>query len=187
MGAIDGHNFRRQSGKSTGSFEKICVTRNTKDRVFITIVSWILINIYLLRKYFMWGKEAKKKPGELQEQVAMALINNNLLAETQEDSPCAEDELPLNDMDDCKQHPEYKQRLCRACFNRRTVYYCVKCSDPARKKLRKEKGPKGSRKYTEVGYMHFCRHGGCFLRHKCGHVRKRRTKEEMESSTAFRI
>ena len=65
MGAIDGHNSRRQSGKGLSSLEKCCVTRNAKDRIFISIVSWILINIYLLQKFFLWGGEAKKTPSKL--------------------------------------------------------------------------------------------------------------------------
>jgi hypothetical protein len=48
MGATDGHNYRRQSSKSTLPLEKVCVTRNTKDRMFTSVVSWVLINIYLL-------------------------------------------------------------------------------------------------------------------------------------------
>ena len=80
MGAVDGHDCRRQSGKGTASLEKVCVTRDTKDRIFISIVSWVLINIFLLQKFFLWGGKAKKSPGELQEQIAMALINNQLYA-----------------------------------------------------------------------------------------------------------
>ena len=57
MGAIDAHNYRRQSGKSVGAMEKICVTRKSKDRIFMSVVSWILININLLQKYFLWGGE----------------------------------------------------------------------------------------------------------------------------------
>ena len=95
MGAIDGHNYRRQSSKSTLALEKVCVTRNTKDRIFISIVSWVLINIYLLQKFFLWGGEAKKTPSELQEQIAMALINNKLLEEADQDAdPDNENDLP---------------------------------------------------------------------------------------------
>ena len=86
MGAIDGHNYRRQSSKSTVALEKICVTRNTKDRIFISIVSWVLINIYLLQKFFLWGGGAKKTPSELQEQIAMAMMRNKLLEEADQDA-----------------------------------------------------------------------------------------------------
>ena len=34
MGAIDGYNYRRQSGKSCGAMEKLCDTRNT-DRMVV--------------------------------------------------------------------------------------------------------------------------------------------------------
>ena len=66
MGAIDGHNNRRQSGRGTAPLEKMCVTRNTKDRIFISIVSWVLINIYLIQKHFLWGGADKKSSAELQ-------------------------------------------------------------------------------------------------------------------------
>ena len=49
MGAVDGHNFRRQSGRGTASLEKVCVTRSSKDRIFINIVGWVLINMYLAK------------------------------------------------------------------------------------------------------------------------------------------
>ena len=187
MGAIDGHNYRRQSSKSTLALEKVCVTRNTKDRIFISIVSWVLINIYLLQKFFLWGGEAKKTPSELQEQIAMALINNKLLEEADQDAdPDNENDLPdfYNDPEDCKKHPDYKTNLCRVCYKHNTVYICDKCSVPTEKKLRKEKGKQGRAKYTQGGFMHFCRHGGCFEKHNCGHVPKRRSKEQMQKDRA---
>ena len=188
MGAIDGHNYRRQSGKSVGSLEKLCVTRNTKDRIFISIVSWVLINIYLLQKFFLWGGKAKKSPGELQEQIAMALINNQLYAESRRDDVDPEDEsAELNDPNGCKKHPDYKQNTCRLCFKHKTVYYCANCSNPKAPKLRKEKGPKGGAKHTATGYLHFCLHGGCYSKHKCGQVPKRRTKAQMNAGTPFSI
>ena len=51
-------------------------------------------------------------------------------------------------------------------------------------KKRKEKGPKGGDKHTTAGYMHFCNHGGCYAKHKCGHVKARRTKKEMAAAKA---
>ena len=60
MGAVDAHNFRRQSGRSTASLEKVCVTRNGKDRVFINIVGWILVNVYLAKKHCMWRPRTQK-------------------------------------------------------------------------------------------------------------------------------
>jgi hypothetical protein len=54
-GAIDGHNYRRQSNKRTLALEKVHVTRNTKDRTFTSIASWVLISVYLLQKFFLWG------------------------------------------------------------------------------------------------------------------------------------
>ena len=190
MGAIDGHNYRRQSGKSVGALEKLCVTRSTKDRIFISIVSWILINIFLLQKFFLWGGEEKKGPSELQEQIAMALINNQLYAESRGDlDPDDNDEqnAECNNTVDCKKHPDYKQNMCRLCFKHKTVYYCGICSNPTEKKLRKEKGPKGRAKHTATGYMHFCLHGGCFSKHKCGHVAKRRTKKQMSAAASISI
>ena len=103
MGAIDGHNYRRQSGKGTVSLEKACVTRNTKYRIFISISPWVLINIYLLQKHFTWGGEAKKTPGELQEAIAMALINDSLHKESnqeQDDDPDQEE--AFNDPERCE-------------------------------------------------------------------------------------
>ena len=81
MGAIDSHNFRRQSGRGTKALEKVCVTRNAKDRVFINIIGWILANIYLAKKHFEWGGLEQKSNVEVQEAVAMALIKNQCCAE----------------------------------------------------------------------------------------------------------
>ena len=183
MGAIDEHNYRRQSGKGVGSLEKLCVTRNSKDRIFISIVSWILINIYLIQKFFLWGGEAKKTAAELQEQIAMALINNNLYDEQERDGRDGGTEDIHNDPADCLKHPQYKCNLCRFCYERNTIFYCAKCSNPSStRKVRKEKGPKGGVKHTHIGYMHFCK-TGCFDKHHCGNVPRRRTKAQMQSSS----
>ena len=184
MGAIDAHNYRRQFGKGVGALEKVCVTNSTKDRIFISIVSWVLINIYLIRKYFMWGGEDKENPSEFQQKVALALINNQLLSESQRDHDAdPEYDLAINDLHYCRKHPEYKKNLCKYCYRHKTVYYCVKCRKPKEPKLRRESGPKGGRKYTSAGYMHFCKHGGCFLKHKCGEVPRRRSKAQMSASS----
>jgi hypothetical protein len=81
MGAIDGHNCRRHSGKGTASLEKVCVTHDTKNRIFINVTGWVLINVYLARKHFQWGGIQKKTSAEAQEAVALALINNQWLEE----------------------------------------------------------------------------------------------------------
>ena len=85
MGCIDGHNYRRQSGKALLPLEKVCITRNTKDRVFINMMSWVLINIYLAKRYFVWGGEESQGPSEVQELVAKALIHNQFLTEDHQD------------------------------------------------------------------------------------------------------
>jgi hypothetical protein len=117
----------------------------------------------------------------------MALINNKLLEEADQDAdPDNENDLPgyYNDPEDCKKHPDYKTNLCRVCYKHNTVYICDKCSVPTEKKLRKEKGKQVRAKYTQGGFMHFCRHGGCFDKHNCGHAPKRRSKEQMQKDRA---
>ena len=186
MGAIDSHNYRRQSCKSVTSFEKVCITRNTKDRIFINVVSWILINIFLAQKYFIWQGEEKHSPAELHELIAMALINNQHSSERTRNPASPEDsgdDGVLNDPADCVKHPQYKKNLCKHCYKRSTVYICLRCSNPKRPKSRKGKGPKGGAKVTHRGYMHFCKHAGCFDSHKCGHVPVRRTKAQMGKAT----
>lgn len=174
MGAIDGHNFRRQSGRGTAALEKVCVTRRSKDRIFINIVGWILVNIYLALKYFVWAGEAKKSSAEIQEKIALALINNQWQHEAPTDSPNASPTMPQNDPVHCKKHPLYCSNICKYCHKHKTVYYCSKCSTPSAPKLREDKGRiSGADKYQRGGYMHFCR-GECFRLHKCGHVPKRR-------------
>jgi hypothetical protein len=80
MGVIDGHNYRRQSGKGgTASLEKVCVTRDTKDRIFINTTGWVLINAYLAKKKIEWGGIPKKTSAEVQGAIALALINNQWL------------------------------------------------------------------------------------------------------------
>jgi hypothetical protein len=79
MGAIDGHNYR-----GTASLEKACVTNDAKNRIFINVVGWALINIYLAKKYFEWGGQDvhKKASAEVQEEaIALALIHNQWLEE----------------------------------------------------------------------------------------------------------
>ena len=186
MGAIDGHNYRRQSGKGVGALEKVCITRNTKDRIFISIVSWILINVFLIKKFFVWGGEEKKTAAEFQESVAMALIHNQLLGEDErnpDDVSTDEDDMQtLNDPALCLKHPDYKKNTCRHCYKHTTVYYCDTCSDPQGRKKRADKGPNGGTKWGKAGYMHFCKHGGCYANHDCGNVPRRRTKDQMTSS-----
>ena len=41
--------------------------------------------------------------------------------------------------------------------------------------IRRDKGRAGGTKMQHDGYMHFCK-GLCFAKHKCGHVRYRRSK-----------
>ena len=55
MGAIDGHNFRRQSGKGVRPLEKVWVSNDSKDRIFINVVSWVIVNMYLANQYFIHG------------------------------------------------------------------------------------------------------------------------------------
>ena len=57
MGAIDNRNWRRQSGKSVKALKRVCVciTRSTKDRIFINAVGWIIVNLFLAKKHFVYG------------------------------------------------------------------------------------------------------------------------------------
>ena len=178
MGAIDMHNYRRQSGKTLASLEKICITRNTKDRVFINMVSWVLINVFLAKRYFVWAGEELKGPWEVQELIAKALIHNQYLQEDQRTGPRVEDNEDWNDPADLAKHPLKKKNRCRHCFTTRTIYICLACSHPKRPTVRKESGPKGGVKHTHSGYMHFCKKK-CFAAHDCGHVPHRRSKAEM--------
>ena len=179
MGAIDGHNYRRQSGKGTGSLEKVCVTNDTKDRIFINMIGWVLINVYLAKKHFEWGGIAKKTSSEVQEAIALALINNQWLEEgsngTQmmnDDDDGGED----NDPGHCQKHPRNHSNLCKKCHKHKTYYICTKCSDPQPTKSRKDKGRiHGQPKLTMAGYMHFCKNG-CFAEHACGFTKLRRPK-----------
>jgi hypothetical protein len=117
----------------------------------------------------------------------MALINNSLYKESnqeQDDDADADQEEQFNDPACCEKHPQHKQNTYRYCFKHKTTHICSKCSKPAERKKRKEKGPKGGDKHTTAGHMHFCQHGGCCAKHKCGHVNKRRSKEEMVAAQA---
>ena len=176
MGAIDAHNFRRQSGRGTASLEKVFVTRSTKDRVFINVVGWILVNLSLAAKYFVWGGEQKKSSGEIQEAIALALVNNQWYSEHQEASPGSSEGGNYNDPEDCKVHPNYNSNMCKHCRKHKTVYYCAKCSSPEAPKDRRDRGRgSGAVKRQRGGFMHFCK-GECFRDHACGYVRSRRPK-----------
>jgi hypothetical protein len=117
----------------------------------------------------------------------MALINNSLYKEShqeQDDDADADQEVEFNDPARCEKHPQCKQNTYRYCFKHKTTCICSKCSKPAERKKREEKGPKRGGKHTTAGHVHFYQHGGCYARHKCGHVNKRRSKEEMVAAKA---
>lgn len=179
MGAIDSHNFRRQSCRGTKALEKVCVTRNAKDRVFINIVGWVLTNIYLAKKHFEWNGEEKMSSQEVQEAVALALINNQWSAEdingdTGEASP---DATTVNDPDKCVKHPHGYANRCKYCYRHKTWYICLGCSNPASSKIRRDKARvnRSVSKVSRPGYWHFCK-GECYKRHNCGNVPWRRPK-----------
>ena len=99
----------------------------------MSIVSWVLINIYLLQKYFVWGGEAKQTPGELQEQIAMALINNSLYKEAmnQEQDPDDDDDpQTFNDPECCQRHPQYKQNTCTTVSNTGSSFTALNVANP---------------------------------------------------------
>ena len=125
------------------------------------------------------GGEAKKKIA-----IAIALKKIAIALKREQENDDDDDPETFNDPECCEKHPQYKQNTCRYCFKHKTVYYCSKCSNPKEMKKRKEKGPKGGDKHTTAGYMHFCNHGGCYAKHKCGHVKARRTKKEMAAAKA---
>ena len=56
IGAIDNRNWQRQSGKSVKALERVYVTRSTKGRIFINAVEWIVVNLFLAKKHFVYGK-----------------------------------------------------------------------------------------------------------------------------------
>ena len=168
MGAIDSHNFRRHSGRGTAALEKVFVTRSTKDRIFINVIAWVLVNICLAMKYFVWGGEQMKSSAEIQEAVALALINNQWVTEGRETSPTSDQGEPVNDPEDCAKHPNYNANLCKHCRKRKTVYYCARCSEPRAPKNRRDLGrSSGNNKTQRGGFMHFCK-GDCFRDHACG-------------------
>ena len=157
--------------------ERVWVSRSTKDRVFISVVGWILVNMYLAKKYFTWAGGTSKNAmsaTEFQENVATALIHNQHLGEASAEAQ-GQANIGFNDPEDCEKHPKYKGNMCRFCFKRRTIYICTSCSTPGRSLARRETGKKGGEKWTDPGYMHFCK-GDCFSQHQCGKTAKRRKR-----------
>ena len=53
-----------------------CDEWDTNGGVFINIVGWVLVNVFIAKKYFAWGGEERKCSAEAQESTAMALIKN---------------------------------------------------------------------------------------------------------------
>ena len=127
----------------------------------------------------MCGGEEKKSASEVQEAIAMALINNQFLHENL-NSPegVVENVRAVNGPENLVKHPLQKLNMRRQCFKRRSVWICEKCSNPEAPKPRREVGPKGGEKASHLGYMHFCREGR-YAQHDCGDVRRRRTKATM--------
>ena len=118
---------------------------------------------------------------EFQESVAMALIKNQYLSEENDVNAHADRE--PNDPEQCQKHPKYKSNICKFCYKRKTVYVCMLCSNPGQRRLRLETGPKNGAKYTDPGYMHFCK-GGCYFNHKCGGTAPRRRRGCLQSPDA---
>ena len=178
MGAIDSHNFRRQSGRGTKVLEKVCVTRNAKDRVFINMVGWILTNIYLCKKRFEWNGEERQSSQEVQE--AVALIYNQWSNEVRNNpdssqSPSSPEE--ANDPAKSVKHPHGYANSCKYCNKHKTQFICLGCSNPKESKTRRDTGRVNTNvsKVSRPGYMHFCK-DKCYKRHNCGHVPLRRPK-----------
>jgi len=142
--------------------------------------------LQVTRKHFIWLGKDKKTSAELHEGIAIALIQHQLLGEAQRNEDLSDDDsepdLNSNSMSDCRQHPQYKKNLCRVCYTHKTIYYCTVCSNPQQSTLRRDTGPKGGQKFHTPGYMHFCKHKGCFAKHKCGSVPRRRTKATMATA-----
>ena len=66
-----------------------------------------MINIYLIQKYFMWGGQEKETTAEMQEQIAMALINNAQFLESMRDGDMSDDEIRPNGPLNCVRHPNF--------------------------------------------------------------------------------
>ena len=144
------------------------MTKSTKDWIFINAVGWIIVNLFLVKKHFVYGKsevpetDKSETASEFQEKVAMALIKNQRLTEAPiRPTP---DGNTINNLESCVKHPKHKPNLCKFCYQRRTVYICNVCSNPGRSKVRKERSSKGNVKMTDPGFNHYCK-GGCFTQH----------------------
>ena len=150
--------------------EKVRVTRSKKDRIFISI--------FLAKKIFVWGGDDQQSAAEVQEAVAKALINNQWLEDPDdaEEPLSSTDGQPRNNMGGCAKQPLYKQNMYRFCFKAKTIYICRKCSNPKAARPRKDKGRKGGEKLTHGGFMRPCKHTGCFAKHYCGNIPRRRGK-----------
>ena len=178
MGAIDAHNYRRQSGKGARALEDVCVTNDAKDRVFINTIAWVTVNMFLAKKQFVWGGVERQTSAEFQAAVAQCLINNQHYREEVEfastSSASTVDEL-RNDPADCVRNPHGKANKCRVCGQRRTVWVCRKCSRPKPMRNRRDLKGNGQPKTHNAGFLHFCRKV-CFANHVCGQVpfRKKR-------------
>ena len=86
----------------------------------------------------MCGGEEKKSAPEVQEAIAMALINNQFLHENL-NSPegVVENVRTVNDPENLVKHPLRKLNMCRQRFKRRGVWICEKCSNPEAPKPRR--------------------------------------------------
>ena len=191
MGAVDSHNFRRQSGRGTKALEKVCVTRSGKDRVYINMVGWVMTNTYLCKKFFEWNGEEKKTSQEVQEAVALALTANQWGAEAlnNRDSTLSSSspEEATNGPSKCVKHPHGNANFCKYCYKHKTQFVCIGCSNPQGTKTRRNRGRINTdvSKISRPGYMHFliflnllllfCK-GECYRKHNCGHVPSRRPR-----------
>ena len=185
MGAIDMHNYFRQARSSVSvlPFEVVCVTNDSTHRIVINIVGLGFVQIYIT--LYTWDAarcpRGKKTRREVQNDTAMALVNNQyVLEELEQEMQQTEGAASQRTKDEhLQQHPNKNWNLCKQCFTHRSMYYCTMCSNPGKVKRRKDKGGKdrqGGRKRSRPGYNHFCKRGNCFDLHKCDAVQKRRRK-----------
>jgi hypothetical protein len=189
MDSVDEHNYMRQGGVGSAAMESTWVTKTSKapTHIFISkVLALVEVNVYLAACHFAPQKVNDKSHADVKEELAMALINNSWLAESEQNAQApTQVSAADNDLRYFKKHPNPKTRL--QCKGRngncgvRTTFICSKCSAP-----RAEKTSSDGKRILS-GYVAMCR--GCYKSHPCGKrvVFQRPTRQRPRPNTILSL
>jgi hypothetical protein len=165
MGSVDNGNRDRHR-------LHLHITHDPSFRFFTNVLLMVVVNAVCALLYFCPSRFESDTKAEVQEQVAMALINNPYL--TEEAAVFAAAEADVSDKGKYQKRVDQKRNICSMC-EKKTIWFCTVCSKPKAHTPRtfgiaKGKGGNiaaGKEKSFITGYVHVCSKGTCWSDHAC--------------------